>query len=143
MLHSVWGFGRPGHENVAAVLDMASMQFGERGRGKGGETFMLGSLDGFYDMAERVAEGHKPRFEHLPGGAGRVGPSPHDIWLRPAAQRVRGRWEARVTKPWCGYCGAPGELRRCPCGEAWYCNAAHQAAGWRYHKRWCGARRNR
>ncbi|KAL8286496.1 hypothetical protein RQP46_004513 [Phenoliferia psychrophenolica] len=57
MDHAVWGFGAVGSETVTHILDLASMQFGDEGRGEGGELFRLNTMDVFYDGLEKVARG--------------------------------------------------------------------------------------
>jgi len=144
MLHAVAGFARLEDENVSIVLDLASMQFGEAGRGLGGRsTFALESLDGFYDRVEKIAFGADTANAKT---SLRIGPCPDDVWLKGVARKVKQRWEKRETEPWCGHCGAPGfggkELRKCSaCREVYYCNAAHQAGAWQFHKRFCTARK--
>jgi hypothetical protein len=138
MNHAVWGFGRPGEEMVGITLDMASMQFGEKGRGKGGETFMMGTLDGFYDFVETIAQGCEP----MKLGSMRIGPSEHDEWLKAGAGRVKERWGKRETERWCDYCGKPlGDPKVCPCHEVFYCGAMHQAKAWKFHKKHCATKK--
>lgn len=118
---------------MSHVLDLSSLQFGEPGRGKGGETFALGTIDGFYDMVERVAQDCEP----LKGGVARIGKSPDDEWLRGCAGRVRERWEGG-PKGWCGYCGAPEPRLKCGgCKEVFYCGKSCSVGGWKFHKKWC------
>lgn len=135
MNHAVWGFGRPGEEMVGITLDMASMQFGEKGRGKGGETFMLGTMDAFYDFVETVVKGGDPMKEL---GSKRIGPSTQDKWLKEVAARVKDRWMKRESERWCDYCGKPLDTpKACPCKEVFYCGAGHQKKAWKYHKKHC------
>ncbi|KAF7335657.1 MYND-type domain-containing protein [Mycena venus] len=137
MMHAVVGFGPPGEANVATVLDLASLQFGDAGRGLGGRsTFALESLDAFYDRLEAVAQGADTANAR---SSERIRQGPHDAWLTWVAKRVKERWEERDTKPWCGHCGRPGEaLKKCSlCLEDYYCDAAHQTAAWPFHKRFC------
>jgi hypothetical protein len=47
-------FNRPGQLKLEINLDLASMQFGEEGRGKGGEKFILGSVKEFQAMAANL-----------------------------------------------------------------------------------------
>ncbi|KAF9460607.1 hypothetical protein BDZ94DRAFT_1197616 [Collybia nuda] len=138
MNQAVWGFERPGEEMVGIALDMASMQFGEKGRGKGGENFMLGTLDAFYNFVETVVAGGDP----MKLGSKRIGPSPHDKWLKEVARRVRYRWTNRETGRWCDHCGKPLDApKSCPCHEVFYCGSAHQKKAWRFHKKHCSKRK--
>jgi hypothetical protein len=141
MMHAVVGFGAPGEANVATVLDLASLQFGDAGRGLGGRsTFALESLDAFYDRVEAIARGADT--ENIKS-SGRIGPCPDDAWLKMVAKRAKERWEARDTQPWCGHCGAPGDaLKKCSlCHEEFYCDAMHQTAAWPFHKRFCSGKK--
>ena len=135
MDHAVWGFATPGSEMVTHMLDLASMQFGDAGRGDGGELFRLVSVERWYDGIEMIAEDCKP----LKAGAFRIGPTPNDAWLKEVAKRVKARWEARATKPWCGYCGKAEPPKKCACGKVYYCGPEHSTAGWGFHRRWCAA----
>ncbi|THH20616.1 hypothetical protein EW146_g789 [Bondarzewia mesenterica] len=38
--HAIWGFARPDNPNDGITLDLASMQFGPKGRGKGEWSFL-------------------------------------------------------------------------------------------------------
>lgn len=143
--HAVVGFGRSTDGNIETVLDMASMQFGDTGRGpgrKGKGTFVLESLDQYYDRLETIVEG---------GDAAKTSsritedPNPaYEAWTKAVAKRVKERWEKRKESHWCGHCGSPlangPELKRCSaCREHYYCNKEHQTMAWSsHHKRWCG-----
>lgn len=137
MNHAVMGFGASVNGNIETVLDLASLQFGDAGRGLGGRsTFLMDSLDAFYDMTERVALGADTESARVSLA---IGPSPDDAWLKQVARKVKERWEKRETDPWCGHCGAPGkELKKCSaCKVVFYCDNTHQMAAWPYHKRYC------
>ncbi|KAJ7660754.1 hypothetical protein DFH06DRAFT_1193217 [Mycena polygramma] len=112
MKHAVVGFGAPGDPNVATVLDLASLQFGDAGRGLGGRsTFALESMDAFYDRLETVASDADTKNTRT---SARMRSCPDDELLKQVARRVKQRWEARDTESWCGHCGGPGEaLKKC------------------------------
>lgn len=133
--HAVWGFAQAGSESVSHVLDLSSMQFGEAGRGKGGEIFKLATIQEFFEGMKSIAEGSG-------GGSGsdRIGPSPVEAWVKEVAVTVRARWENREKAPWCAHCGKPDPPKKCVCGEAYYCSPEHSAAGWGGHKKWCSAK---
>ncbi|KII85143.1 hypothetical protein PLICRDRAFT_45285 [Plicaturopsis crispa FD-325 SS-3] len=134
--HAVLGFACPGAENIWVVADLASMQFGSKGRGSGGELFQLETMDKWHEFTERVAHILVPTKRD----ATRIGPHAWgDPWLKKCAKRVKARWENREAEPWCGYCGAPAPTKRCPCKGPWYCSPAHQKLVWKYHKRFCTA----
>ena len=130
---------------MSAVLDLASMQFGEAGRGRKSKgTFALESLDHFYDRLETIAGGcdsSKTKTSH------RILDSPDSEWLEKVAKRAKARWDARDTDPWCGHCGAPSlagiKLKKCGLCRVHYCNAAHQKAAWPFHKRFCTGKMGR
>ncbi|KAE9397271.1 hypothetical protein BT96DRAFT_1020951 [Gymnopus androsaceus JB14] len=119
--------------------------FGDTGRGpgrKGKGTFVLESLDQYYDRLETIVEG---------GDAAKTSsritedPNPaYEAWTKAVAKRVKERWEKRKESHWCGHCGSPlangPELKRCSaCREHYYCNKEHQTMAWSsHHKRWCG-----
>ncbi|KAJ7073479.1 hypothetical protein B0H15DRAFT_917544 [Mycena belliarum] len=141
MMHAVAGFAESQDGNVATILDLASLQFGDAGRGVGGRsTFALESLDAFYDRVETIAVWADTDNART---SARIGPCSDDAWLKQVARRAKARWDTRDTHAWCGHCGGPGaELKKCSlCREEAYCNGAHQAAAWPYHKRFCAGRK--
>ena len=135
--HSVWRFTRPGDENISAVLDLASMQFGAAGRGKTGDFFILDNADGWHDYVETIAL----RCEAVKTSQ-RITPD-NDMerqgWYERVAERVKTRWNARAVNHWCGLCGKPDATKCCGrCGQEFYCSEAHSRAAWKHwHKRWC------
>lgn len=140
--HAVLGFAKKMDDNCEGVLDLATMQFGSGGRGKGGEFFTLDNMDGWYDFIECVASGLEP----TKIGSLRIGPHPWpggDKWLKGCAKRVKERWEKREKDHWCSQCGVPGVEKHCPCQEAWYCSASHQTMAWKYHKKFCTGKKKR
>jgi hypothetical protein len=143
--HAISAYGAPeesGDGNVRAILDLSSMQFGELGRGNGGNSlFALESLDHFYDRVERIARGCDTAAAKT---SGRIGPRDDDDWLREIAAKVKARWEDRAAEPWCGHCGAPArESKKCSaCKEAHYCSKEHQVAAWSFHKRYCKGKKS-
>ncbi|KAL3419316.1 hypothetical protein PVAG01_09538 [Phlyctema vagabunda] len=142
MLHAGFGFATQDGENVSAVLDLASMQYGEPGRARKSQgTFALESLDHFYDRLETLAtdiDASKTKTSL------RIGTSADDEWLAAVADRVKTRWEARDTEHWCGHCGAPSlqgiKLKKCGKCPVYYCNAAHQKSAWPFHKNFCAGK---
>ncbi|KAL8286497.1 hypothetical protein RQP46_004514 [Phenoliferia psychrophenolica] len=105
--HAVWGFGAAGSDTVTHILDLASMQFGDAGRGEGGELFRLNTVDVFYDGLEKISRSWKFKEASL-----RIESSPKDPWLKEVAKRVKSRWEKRASEPWCDYCGKGQPPRR-------------------------------
>ncbi|KAJ7038676.1 hypothetical protein C8F04DRAFT_1088300 [Mycena alexandri] len=143
MMHAVAGFAAPDEANVSTILDLASLQFGDAGRGLGGRsTFALEPLDAFYDRVEAVARSADTDNSKI---SSRIGPCPDDAWLKRVAKRAKERWEARDKAAWCGHCGGPGDaLKKCSlCREESYCDAAHQTAAWPFHKRFCSGNKNK
>jgi hypothetical protein len=139
MDHAVVGFPNPSakagkEEEAGTILDLASLQFGDVGRGCGGKSlFLLESMDAYGARLNKFAEGNT--FDDAKVSMA-IGGSPWDGWLKRVAERVKDRWVKR--EGWCGHCGKPGELKRCSgCKDAFYCDNLHQAAAWGYHKRWC------
>lgn len=144
MVHAVVGFGESQSGNISTVLDLASMQFGEVGRGLGGRsTFVLEDLDKYYDRIEKIAVSADTANAQI---SQRIRSTPNDVWLKEAAKRVKQRWEKREKEPWCGHCGVPAvgaKTFRCSkCHKAHYCNADHQKAAWPQHKHFCVAHGN-
>lgn len=133
MDHAVVGFPDAGAE-AGTILDLASLQFGDVGRGCGGKSlFLLESIEAYGVRLNKFAEGNT--FDDAKVSMA-IGGSPWDGWLKRVAERVRDRWVKR--EGWCGHCGKPGELKKCSaCKDAFYCDNLHQAAAWAYHKRWC------
>jgi len=137
LLHAVFGMAEIGGENVSAILDLSSMQFGELGRGlKSKDMFALESLDQFYDRLEKISRGWGETKTSF-----RLGPTPQDIWLKEVAKRVKSRWENRSEIPWCGHCGAPlrqANPKKCSlCKEVFYCNDQHGKMAYPFHKKFC------
>ena len=140
MIHAVLGFSPPNSLMIDTILDLASLQFGNVGRGnKGRSLFVLESISQYTNRLEKFAE--SSNFTN-PKLSQRIRGSPKDAWLRAVAQRTKERWEKRDTVPWCGHCGAPPlmdrDLKKCSnCKAAWYCDADHQRAAWTFHKHFC------
>ncbi|KAJ4463693.1 hypothetical protein C8R41DRAFT_861064 [Lentinula lateritia] len=123
---------------------MASMQFGETGRGpgrKGKSTFVLESLGDYKKRLLTVASG----FEKAKVSS-RITPDPNqanEAWMWKVAKRAKERWEKRGEHHWCGHCGRPlangPGLKRCSrCRQAYYCDEEHQKMAWSsHHKSWC------
>jgi len=135
MDHAVIGFAESAEGNVKTIIDLASMQFGDVGRGLGGRsTFAVESLDKFYDRLERIATGVDEQKT-----SARIGPCPEDARLKRVARKVKERLRHKESEPWCGHCGAPIQIvKKCSaCKEAFYCDDAHQKAAWPFHKKFC------
>lgn len=97
MIHAVLGFGPP-NSSVDTILDLASLQFGDVGRGnKGRSLFVLESVLQYTNRLEKFAKGSN--FKN-PKTSQRIRRTPHDDWLRAVAQRTKERWEKRATVPW-------------------------------------------
>ena len=138
MLHSVWGFTRPGEEYVSVVLDLTSMQFGTKGRGKSGDFFVLDTMDGWERFVGAVVRGFEPMQMSQ-----RIKPrNEREVWLKKVAKRVKERWENRAVNHWCGLCGKPDASKRCGrCAVEYYCSEEHNRAAWKHwHKKWCQPR---
>ncbi|KAJ7280310.1 hypothetical protein C8J57DRAFT_1175036 [Mycena rebaudengoi] len=100
--HTVLRFS--GGNNVV-VLDLASMQFGDAGRGlRDHGTFVLESLDDFTTRLQSYAR----KFTDVKISY-RMRPPPPDIdaWLAQAARRVKQRLGKKKKEPWCTSCGTP------------------------------------
>jgi hypothetical protein len=140
MDHAVFAFAREDTPTYSSFLDLASMQFGDDGRGPGeaGQgLFDLGTDDEFEERmygkftTNLDPAGHK--------SSARINPGPRDKWLKEAAERVKERWENREKERWCGHCGCPvPEDKKCAgCKAAWYCCKEHQQRAWPFHKGYC------
>lgn len=145
MLHATLGFAASAEENVGTVLDMASMQFGELGRGlKSNGLFVLESLDQYYDRIEKVAAGADSSTMRL---SKMIAETPDDMWLEEVAERVKARWDNREVEPWCAHCGAPGEegkrLKKCSLCQVCYCSVEHQKENWPAHKSVCAGKKGK
>lgn len=140
MIHAVLGFSLPNSSTIDTILDLASLQFGDVGRGnKGRSLFVLESFPQYANRLEKFAKSSNFKDSRL---SQRIRGTPKDNWLRAVAQRTKERWEKRATVPWCGHCGAPPfrdrDLKKCSkCKAAWYCDADHQIAAWTFHKHFC------
>jgi len=138
MIHAVLGFGPPG-SSIDTILDLASLQFGDVGRGDKGRSLFV--LEPVFQYANRLEKFAKSSNFKDPKLSQRIRPTPHDDWLKVVAQRAKDRWDNRTAVPWCGHCGAPPRgqnLKKCSkCKAAWYCDAEHQRAAWLFHKHFC------
>ncbi|KAJ7651850.1 hypothetical protein B0H17DRAFT_958247 [Mycena rosella] len=135
MVHAVMGFTDSSSSASDIILDMASLQFGDAGRGLGGRsTFVLESRSDFGNRLNRIA--NSASFTKT---SARIRPCPDDGWLKPIAAKVKARWENRHAESWCGHCGSPGpDLKKCSkCRDTSYCDAAPQVAAWPFHKKFC------
>ncbi|KAJ6509089.1 hypothetical protein DFH09DRAFT_1374774 [Mycena vulgaris] len=132
MVHAVMKFSELGGGS-STILDMASLQFGDGGRGLGGRsTFVLESRGNFEDRLKRVA--NSATFTKV---SQRIRECPDDPWLKIVAAKVKARLAKKDTERWCGHCGAPADLKCSKCRETVYCDAAHQLAAWPFHKKFC------
>ncbi|KDR68725.1 hypothetical protein GALMADRAFT_256547 [Galerina marginata CBS 339.88] len=136
--HAVLGFSAPA-ANVDTILDLASLQFGDVGRGvKGRSLFVVEPIEQYVSRLSKYANHHD---FHQAKHSLRINDAPDSDWLREVAKKVKERWDNRINEHWCGHCGAPplGEdLKRCaPCKQAYYCNSEHQLAAWPFHKHFC------
>ncbi|KZV94623.1 hypothetical protein EXIGLDRAFT_736515 [Exidia glandulosa HHB12029] len=122
-------------DQKSAVLDLASMQFGDSGRGRGA-LFVLEEMDDFMERMRGIAQsvtGPQMGGPYITNDAER--------WLEGVARRVKTRYHRRDIEHWCGHCGAPAQRLACRgCKHEWYCNRAHQVAAWPHHKHWCAGR---
>ncbi|KAF8816678.1 hypothetical protein BYT27DRAFT_7181530 [Phlegmacium glaucopus] len=140
MIHAVLGFASPGGGDVDTILDLASLQFGDIGRGyKGNGLFVLEPIDQYTARLEKYAKRNTFDQSRM---SFRINKAPDDDWLQVVAKKTKERWDKRAIEPWCGYCGAPALtdqlLKRCAaCKKAHYCDADHQRSAWTYHKHFC------
>ncbi|KAJ8112648.1 hypothetical protein OPT61_g5030 [Boeremia exigua] len=125
---------------ATSVLDMASMQFGEVGRGPREKGKMLVVLETRADYDERLlrfaggVDVEQRQTVFLDKGYRDM----YHASLERAARKVKERWENRDTEKWCAHCGAPGPKFKCAgCGEAWFCGKEHQKMVWSFHKGYC------
>ncbi|KZT31515.1 hypothetical protein SISSUDRAFT_1123771 [Sistotremastrum suecicum HHB10207 ss-3] len=141
IIHAVIGFPASNGGSMA-VLDLASLQFGDVGRGfKGRGIFVLETVEDYLSRLNQYATSNT--FERAKW-SDRMTDAPESDWLREVARRVKGRWDKRETVHWCGHCGAPpphdrGLMMCKTCKRAYYCDAAHQLAAWPFHKHFCDA----
>lgn len=137
--HVVLGFGST-VTHVDTILDLASLQFGDVGRGyKGQGLFVLELIDQCTTRLDKFAK--RNTFNNSKMSV-RINDAPDNDWLLVVAKKSKERWDKRATEPWCGYCGAPAQknqlLKRCSaCKEAHYCDADHQRSAWSFHKHFC------
>lgn len=112
MLHSVtcMGFTRPDEENVSVALDLASMQFGNKGRGNSGDFFILDTMDGWYGCGyvEKIVQGCEAFKTSRRISSGND--AEREKWYKRVTVRVKERGEASLS---CGLCGKPDATKRC------------------------------
>ncbi|EDR08335.1 uncharacterized protein LACBIDRAFT_294443 [Laccaria bicolor S238N-H82] len=93
MDHAVVGFPNPsakaGKEEAGMILDLASLQYGDVGRGCGGKSlFVLEDIDAYGKRLGKFAEGNT--FDDAKVSMA-IGGSPWDGWLKRVAERVKDR----------------------------------------------------
>jgi len=145
MTHAILAFPPPTiEEEPGAVLDLASLQFGDAGRGFNGKgLFVLEGSNQYVTRLDNYAERNNiMNAKVIPGLRG----APDDDFLQEVARRAKERWDKRETEKWCQHCGAPSRddkpLKKCAkCLMAHYCDREHQLAAWPYHKHFCIAGR--
>lgn len=138
MWHWYMEFYSPDNQGITSVLDMASMQFGEVGRGPGEKGKMLIVLETKAEYEERlgrIADGVDPAQRE-------TGPpimlTMYDPEVDRIVRKVKERWEKRETEKWCAHCGAPEPKFKCGvCEKVWFCNRDHQKMVWSFHKGYC------
>ncbi|PPQ79602.1 hypothetical protein CVT25_003482 [Psilocybe cyanescens] len=107
--HAVLAFSETG-QNIESILDLASLQFGDVGRGcKGRGLFVLEPVNDYVARLDRYARDNN--FEDGRHSL-RINDAPDSAWLRQVAKRVKERWDNRKTEHWCGHCGAPAKTLR-------------------------------
>lgn len=143
MDHAVLAFPPPPNQDEPeAILDLASLQFGEAGRGFNGKgIFVLEPVDQYMTRLNNYARRNDFKNAKL---SIRINAAPDDEFLQEVARRAKERWDKRNTEKWCQHCGAPSRhgipLKRCAkCRVAHYCDKDHQLAAWQYHKHFCVA----
>lgn len=126
-------------------LDLASMQFGEWGRGLAGEPFRLESVDELQEGWERFCSGwsidvvEPSSFASIAAAL----PQEEEAWVQACAVNIQSLMESPEAR-WCGYCGASGPSARCgACREVYFCGKSHQEMGWRWHRVWCRGRKGK
>ncbi|KIK66005.1 hypothetical protein GYMLUDRAFT_38475 [Collybiopsis luxurians FD-317 M1] len=106
--HAVVAFPSP-VDDVWAVLDLASMQFGDSGRGpgrKGKGTFVLESMDQYFNRLKSGIADNVKMVQTSFAITAHSDPA-IDAWLKDVAKRVKERWDKRKEHHWCGHCGRP------------------------------------
>jgi len=141
MDHAVLAFPHAnGVDEPETILDLASLQFGDAGRGfKGKGIFVLEPSDQYIARLDNYAKRNDFKNAKL---SVRINAAPDSDFLQEAAKRAKARWDQRDTENWCGHCGAPSRndvpLKRCAkCRAAYFCDKDHQLASWPYHKHFC------
>ncbi|KAF9527072.1 hypothetical protein CPB83DRAFT_884433 [Crepidotus variabilis] len=138
--HVVLAFPAPSDaDDPQTILDLASLQFGDAGRGcKGRGLFVLEPVQQYKERLKNFADGNNFLEDKI---TQRITSTPDDDFLKNVANRAKERWEKRKTDFWCGHCGSPARndpLLRCSkCQQAHYCNSEHQLAAWPFHKHFC------
>lgn len=139
MVHSTWEFINPNESGAvqSVMLDLASMQFGSAGRGKGGEFFVLDEAKKWRGFAKNIAQSCED--VKVSQRIRKSDNAEREDWFGKVALRVRERWDARETNHWCGLCGKPDATKRCGrCSQEYYCSEAHSQRAWKHwHKKWC------
>lgn len=137
LVHAALGFKSLESGEIESVLDLASMQFGDIGRGPGEKGKMLFALDRMEESEARLKKlAQRTKNRRL---AMFMASSKHSVdYVHQVAQRVKERWENRATEKWCAYCGAPEPQFKCAgCNDTWFCNKEHQKNVWSLHKGYC------
>lgn len=94
------------------VLDLSSMQFGDIGRGPGGELFWCGDLWEFsHKTSDQVAKSWELKEVSRKT---MEGTEAERIRRQGVAMKIKERY-ADGPSGFCGYCGAPKPPKKCPC----------------------------
>lgn len=143
--HCVMAFLRqrnlnPNQKNSYYVVDMTRMQYGKAALGPLGETYFMGSVQGFEDSMQSIC-GHlklvRMSQTNLPSG----GNLAIIARLEECARRAFRRWQSRDSAGWCEHCGVGGpnllRCNGCRTKRVYYCCLSHQDDGRKLHELIC------
>lgn len=98
-MHAALGFNSLQSGEVVPILDLASMQFGDIGRGQGGKGKMLLALDRMEEFEARLENRRLAMVMASPQ---------HSVdHVHRVAQCVKERRGKRATERWCASCVTP------------------------------------
>ncbi|KAF8907651.1 hypothetical protein CPB84DRAFT_1744561 [Gymnopilus junonius] len=119
IIHAVLGFATPGGD-IDTILDLASLQFGDVGRGfKGRGLFVLEPIAQYLSRLDKFAKRNTFKQAKL---SQRINDAPDTL--------VRALWGSSAWS-------RPQEVYKMQ--KAYYCDAEHQLAAWPFHKHFCEA----
>lgn len=128
------------------VVDMASLEYGEAGKGLDGENYFMGTKYQWRDAATKYCD----KLITIRNDCGTMEYHPtFTPFAKIGAKNVWRKWLNRDKVSWCSFCGVPGGvdgvvLHSCSeCELVRYCGIAHQGEDYKMHHIACQKEKDR